>query len=302
MLSVSPTLLPVVVQVASRRFAVPPECPCCGVVADSELGIALHRRGRTTAAADSARVAYFPDCRHCIEHVARWESAGVVSAGLVVIGIGVGAVAAATSSVLLGVTAAVAAVAIGTAVAASRRSQARLAMHEACSSAGCAIQFLGWSNGVTGFAFESRAYTGKFAELNAEKLVEHPRLRKLLDNYKLARLAVPTPAAAVPAIPPALDVGAWIARISRAPGRVARRSSVQHALDAVHDPHEREQVLQAAAALELAPVVADVERLANATARKRRLDVARGHVHADNLPEELQREVLHQLEELERRS
>jgi hypothetical protein len=286
-----------VVEVSSRRFVIPLDCPCCGAAADAELAIPIAQRARATAAPDSARAMHFPYCRHCIEHVARWEGAGVMSAGLVVIGVGVGAVATAAGSAVLGVTAAITAAAIGAAIAASRRAQARLAMRESCSSVAKAIEYLGWSGVTSGFAFESRAYAGKFAEQNTTKLIEEPRLRRLLEHYKLARLAVPTPAAAVAAIPPALDVGAWVGRISRAPGRAARRTWLQHALEAVREPGEREQLIHAVAALELAALLAPMERLPSSVSRKRHLGDAIAEVRADNLPEELQREVLKELEE-----
>jgi hypothetical protein len=276
---------------------IPLDCPCCGALADGELAIPLGARAGASAAPDSARFAHFPYCHHCIDHVARWDGAGVVSAGLVVLGVVGGGVAAAARSAVLGVSAAIVAIAIAAAIAASRRAGARLAMREACSSPGKAIQYLGWSGMASGFAFESRAYAGKFAEQNVAKLVDDPRVRKLLEHYKLARLAVPTPAAAVAVIPPPLDVAGWIGRISRAPGRVARRMSLLQALDALHEPHEREQLIHAIAALELAALLAPIDRLPSPGARKRHLRDAITEVRADNLPEELQREVLRDLEE-----
>jgi hypothetical protein len=250
---------------------IPLDCPCCGALADGELAIPLGARAGASAAPDSARFAHFPYCHHCIDHVARWDGAGVVSAGLVVLGVVGGGVAAAARSAVLGVSAAIVAIAIAAAIAASRRAGARLAMREACSSPGKAIQYLGWSGMASGFAFESRAYAGKFAEQNVAKLVA--------------------------VIPPPLDVAGWIGRISRAPGRVARRMSLLQALDALHEPHEREQLIHAIAALELAALLAPIDRLPSPGARKRHLRDAITEVRADNLPEELQREVLRDLEE-----
>jgi len=57
-----------VVEVASRTFALPMDCPCCGATPDSALLIAIARTARDRAAADSAKAIEVPYCRACIEH------------------------------------------------------------------------------------------------------------------------------------------------------------------------------------------------------------------------------------------
>src|SRR5690349_3630999 len=96
---------PTTVEVASRRFAVPLDCPCCGATPDTELAVPLARAARDRATGDSARSMDFPYCRHCVDHVDRWESAGVMSAGLIVLGVAAGVAVVAVATVPLGIAA-----------------------------------------------------------------------------------------------------------------------------------------------------------------------------------------------------
>ena len=212
-----------IVEISGRRFDVPLDCPCCGAAPDTEIALPLARANRDRAAV-SALTVDFPYCRSCAAHVARWDSAGVVRSGLIVIGIVTFVVAAFASELAFGVIALIAATTLALGVASSRRGEARRACSPSCGSVGMSVHYLGWSGTATGFAFESIAYGAKFAEQNASRIVDDPRIRKLLQNYKLARIAVPTPAAAIAVIPPPLGVGEWIARLAATSTRVARRS------------------------------------------------------------------------------
>jgi hypothetical protein len=283
------------VEVAARTFALPADCPCCGATPDTEMTVPLSRRARDRAAADSARSIEVPYCRQCAAHTAAWDSAGVLSSGLIVIGLGAGAAVIVASSTVLGLAVIGAGVAIALAVAATRRTQAKHGCRESCSSPHLAVAYLGWTGTSTGFSFESIAYAAKFAEQNQPKLVEDPRVRTLLDRYKLARIAVPTPAAAVQAIPPPPDAAEWMARLAAMPGRVARRASLSRALEVLTEPRERQQVVRAVAAIELATLMSPIERL-HGPARERALRAAQAHVRADNLPDELREVLLRDLE------
>jgi hypothetical protein len=284
-----------VVEVATRTFALPMDCPCCGSTPDSELLIGLARTARDRVAADSAKAVEVPYCRVCIEHATMWESAGVMSAGLGVIGIAAGAIIAAVSSGVVGGAVIVAGLLVGIALAAARRAQARHACRESCSCPQRAVGYLGWTGSATGFSFESKSYAAKFAEQNPGKLVEDPRVRTLLERYKLARIAVPTPAAAVQAIPPPPDAAEWMARLASESSRVARRAALTRALDVLTEPKERDQVIRSVAAIELAALMAPIEKL-HGDLRKRALDLASAHVRADNLPDELRAALLRDLE------
>ena len=283
------------VTVASRLYAVPLECPCCGAQPDTEVTVPIARSARAHAAADSAHAAAFPYCRSCVDHAQRWESAGLLSAGLIVVGVVASAVIGGVEGVPLGVATAVVVITIAAALAAARRRQARRAMRESCSAPSKAVEFLGWSGTASSFRFESITYAAKFAEQNADRLVENSHVRKLLDRYKLARIAVPTPAAAMATLPPPPDVSAWIERIAKTRGRVARRTAVTHALDALHEPGEREQLVTAIAAKEVAALLDQVEGLTPAE-RKVRLSKLVEWVRRDNIPEPLQREMMRALE------
>jgi hypothetical protein len=285
------------VEIRGRTFAVPLDCPCCGATPDTELTIALAPEGRGRAAADSARSVDFPYCGSCFGHVSRWESAGLMSAGVIVLGVAAGIAGAVISGPALGLVLVVASLVLAIVLAAARRAQARRAMREACSSPGRAVAYLGWTGSASRFSFQSMSYAAKFGEQNANKLVEDPKVRKLLERYKLARIAVPTPAAAVAAIPPPLDVAEWMAKLAGTPGRVARRAALVRALEVLHDPREREQVIRAVSAIELAALLAPLDRMTSTADRARHLQGALDRVRADNLPDELQEALLRELEE-----
>jgi len=219
----------------------------------------------------------------------------VLSAGLGVLGIAAGAGIAIASSGVVGGAVIVAGLLVGFALAGARRSQARHACRESCSCPQRAVAYLGWNGSSTALAFESKSYAAKFAEQNTGKLVEDPRVRTLLERYKLARIAVPTPAAAVQTIPPPPDAAEWMARLASTPGRVARRAALARALDVLAEPRERDQVIRAVAAIELAALMAPIEKLVGPM-RGKALELALAHVRADNLPDELRAALLRDLE------
>ena len=97
-------------------------------------------------------------------------------------------------------------------------------------------------------------------------------------------------------VPPPASVRDWVVRIETAKGNVARRNQVQRALDALHEPAERRELLDVASKLELAAILGKVQALSSAAAKKHQLQKAIDQVRADNLPEELQDVELKQLE------
>jgi hypothetical protein len=285
------------VEITSRRFAIPADCPCCGAAADTEISVPVARSARDRVAVDSARAIDFPYCRHCVDHVELWEAAGVLSSGLIVLGLLAGTALALAVDPVIGGIAFLVAIAFSIVLTTSRRAQARDAMRESCSTPGKAVEYLGWSGSASILRFESISYAAKFADQNADQLVEDSRLRKLLESYKLARIAVPTPAQPVATIPPPLEVADWIAKIAKLPGRVARRSALSRALDAFHEPREREQVIRAVSAVEVSALLAPLDRLPSPADRQRYLRAVIEQVRNDNIPEALQEEMLRDLED-----
>ena len=285
-----------IVEITGRVFAVPPDCPCCGAAPDTEIAVALARRSRDRAL-DSASSVDFPYCRFCVAHVSRWESAAIMVSGLSVIGVLALIIAAIASEPVLGLAILVALVLLALVASTSRRNQARKACRSSCGTVGKAVEYLGWSGVTSAFAFHSIAYGAKFAEQNSTQLVDDPRIRTLLHHYKLARIAVPTPAAAVSVIPPPLTVGEWVARLAATPTRVARRSELAAALDTLADDREREQLVGSVCAIELAALLAPLERLASPAAKRRHLLTVITQVRRDNVPPPLQQSLLHELDQ-----
>lgn len=283
----------VLVEVSSRRFTIPSECPCCGAVPDTELPIAL-TAGRPLAA-DTARSILVPYCQRCAGHAQRWEASGVASAGIMLAGLVAGIALALGVHLIAGVAVAVVAAPLAYAARQVRRGKAKSACGESCAGPGRAVTYLGWSGTTTAFDFESHAYTARFAEANPSLVASpSPQLAKLLEGHRVARLAVPTPAASV-VVPPPATLADWIAKLEAAIGSVSRRATLSRALDALTDLAERQLVIMKAKDLEIAPTLADLEGL-EGPQQKQRLQRAIDDVRADNIPEALQVAILFDLE------
>ena len=284
-----------IVEVSSRRFAIPLECPCCGATTESETTIPVTRTpGKRVA---DERGLDFPYCARCLAHATAWETAGVGSAGVMLIGI----VAAIALAVLVRVWIGLAAFALVIPLAAllrqSRRSAARSACGPSCASPGKALAYFGWSGNERTFSFESPTYAARFGEQNQRHLVNvSPQLTKIMDGLRIARLTVPTPAAANLVVPPPASLSEWIARIESQVGPVARRSALQRGLDATSDPASRQKLIAAACQIELAPILAQADATINPAARKQLLLQAIAEISGDNILEELQTAELRELE------
>ncbi len=294
---VSTAALGPIVEVSSRRFAVPFQCPCCGAAPDAEIAIPVTRSKGRTLATDSARSLEFPYCRRCLAHVESFQGAGVVSAGITLVGIFAGLAVAILAHVIAGIVMIVAALGVAYGLQMNRRAHATAQCSAACPSADTAVTYFGWSGSASTFAFRSPTYTARFAEDNTTKLVNASKgLRRLLEGHRVARLAVPTPAATMFVPPPATGRD-WLARIEKAPTRIARRHDLHNALEMVQDTTERRELLRAATRAELAPVRSKLERLTG-DARTSYLEQAISAVAVDNVPAELQRSLLAELETL----
>jgi hypothetical protein len=285
----------VVVEVGARRFAVPFECPCCGAVPDSELVVPLTPARDRPASPETAHALGFPYCRKCLAHVARWDSVKNVETGIKVLGLLAGIVLGLAVHWAAGIAAFVVAIVVSVLVGRASRGKVKADCGESCASPATALAYLGWSGNASTFSFDSHVYAARFAEQNATRLVNtSPVLRKVLEGHKLARLAVPTPAAAVRAVPAAATVAEWIDRITTANGRVARLDWLARSLDAFSDPADRRALIDAASKLELAGQ-GKLEQLSG-EAKTRYVQKAIIDVRADNIPEELRDELVRQLE------
>lgn len=285
----------VVVEVSSRRFDVPFECPCCGAEPDAEMAVPLARMAGHAASADSARELDFPYCERCLEHLTRWEAAGLVSAAVMLSGIVASVALAIAGQLLIGALVFVAAFVIASLQVTRRRRRARAACRPSCAGPGLAVAYFGWSGNTSAFSFRSPTYTARFAEHNAALLAnQRAELRRLLEGHRVARLAVPTPATAAP-VPPPPDVRGWIARIEGATTRAARRHHVRLALGLLHDPADQQALVDAASRVDLAPALARLAQLRSA-GRRDYVEQQMAAVRADNLPAPLQQAELALLE------
>jgi hypothetical protein len=285
------------VEISSRTFAIPFECPCCGADPDTELAVPVTRGAGREVVRETARALAFPYCKRCLAHVERWDAVGIRSAAMMIAGVVAAVVLSLATRVVIGAIAFAAAALLAWSLTSARRAAVRAALGPSCASPDRALAFLGWSGRSSAFSFASPTYAARFAEQNTKLLVQvGEQLRKLLEGHRIARLAVPTPAAAHLVVPPPASTAEWIARIENSRSTVERRNTLRRALDASHDPGERAQLLEAACRIELAPVLGRLDGLSGAGAKKHRLQRAIDEVRADNMPEELQEFEVRQLE------
>jgi len=277
------------VEVNARRFAVPFECPCCGAVPDTELAVPLAPSRDRPASPETAHALGFPYCRSCVAHAARWDAVKNVETGIKVLGLIAGIILGLAVHWAAGLGAFVVAVVLAVVVGRASRAKVKAGCGPSCASPGLALAYHGWSGNSSTLAFESHVYAARFAEQNAAKLVNVSAvLRQVLEGHKLARLAVPTPAAAIRTVPAAATVAEWIGRIESAPGRVARLDWLSRSLDAFAESTDRVALVASAAKLELAAFGGDSD--------PRAIQQAIIAARADNIPEELRDEVVRQLE------
>lgn len=279
----------IVVEVNARRFAVPFECPCCGAVPDAELSIPLTPDRTRPASPETAHALGFPYCRKCIAHVGRWDSVKNVETGIKVLGLLAGIVLGLVVHWAAGVGVFAVSVALSVVIGRANRAKAKAACGAACAAPSIAVHYLGWSGNASTLRFDSHVYAARFAEQNQTKLGNvDPVLRKVMEGHKLARLSIPTPAAAVRAVPAPATIADWLDRIHGASGRVARLDWLARSLDAFAEgAAERRTLVEAAAKLELTSIPAD---------QPQQVQKAIIAARADNIPEELRDEVVRQLE------
>jgi hypothetical protein len=282
-----------IVQVCSRTFEYPSDCPCCGSEPDGELAIPLSSSHRTTSP-DSARQQRFPYCTRCIAHVTAHDHARTISAVILLAGIGLAGVVGFGEDAIHGVF-----VLLGTTVLAILVGSIQLALARRRCTAGCAsveraVEYLGWSGATSSFRFASAVYTARFAEANASKLVSvEPELSRLLDGHARAREEVPTPAAPIRAI--TLHTrAAWTVHFAGQPTALARRRALTRALNITFDLDERAALISMVAHSELDAMLANIDGMSEAM-RRRRAQHAIDEVTADNLPDELREAMLREL-------
>lgn len=278
----------IVVELAARKFALPYECPCCGAPPDTEVSVRAKATGQALE---------FPYCLRCVAHVRKWEASGIASSGVMVLAILAALVLAVKTTILIGIAAFVVASSLAWWLRTARRAAARALCGASCAAPGLALAYLGWTGTTSMFSFASPTFAARFAEANPTLLAnETAQLRKLLDGYKQARLAVPTPAVAAGVAPPPLTPGEWQARIESAKGVVARRIALVRALEMIEEPQARRELIQTAAGIELAPVLDKLHRVSSPSAKRALLAAAIEEVAADNIPDELQKAMLEKLE------
>jgi hypothetical protein len=214
-----------------------------------------------------------------------------------VLSIAAAVVAASTLSILLALGMFVVGASLAWISRSVRRAAAKARCGESCATTGLAVSYLGWAGGVSSFSFASPTFAARFAEANPTLLTNTSnQLLKLLDGYRKARLAVPTPAVAAGVAPPPLTAREWMTRIEGTKGTVARRIALQRALEMIEEPQPRRELIQTVARIELAPLLDKLQRQSSPAAKRALLATAIEQIRSDNIFDELQVAELKQLE------
>lgn len=270
----------VVVEISAHRFGIPFECPCCGAPPAAEIRV-------------GPRGTLFPYCKRCAEHARAWDNSGVASALAMVLTIVAAAICALTVGALFGVGVFVLGASIAWVVRMSRRKAAEAMRGASCATTGIAVV----AQGAQSFTFESPTFAARFAEEN-KALLAHPspQLQRLVDGYHRARLAIPTPAVAAGIAPPPLNAREWLTRLETTQGTLARRVQLARALEMIEEAHSRRELIQHVARHELAPVLAQLSRMASAAGKKQLIEDSLARIRLDNLSEELEAAQLQELQ------
>ncbi|CAN5812688.1 hypothetical protein BH11MYX2_BH11MYX2_30980 [soil metagenome] len=282
----------VLVEVSSRIFSVPQECPCCGAAPNTEIRV---RRTGSRASSNSATSFDVVYCAKCLAHVAAFEGAGLWSAGLLATGL-LAAIVLAIFVSLAGLLALPIAVLLAFVFTTRRRHAARKSCGPSCATTGKALAYLGWNGTTTALELASPTYAARFAEANTELLVAPtPRLRQLVEGLRIARLAVPTPATAVHVVPEPPTASEWVAQLENASGPAMRRQILVRALAATTKGNARAELISGAVRIDLASTH---KALAGAgrEAQAKLLGAAIARVTADNLPAPVKEAALESLE------
>lgn len=278
----------VAVEVASQRFDIPFECPCCGATPTAEVTIAPKTSGPTLL---------FPYCERCVNHSRGYDAARMSSTLLMLIAIVFAALIGFAFSPLAGLGA----FAIGAFAAYWLRmwwqKAATLKRAPSCASTPVAVTFEGWSGTTSAFTFESPTFAARFAEQNKSLLANQtPQLQRLVEGYHKARLAIPTPAVAAGTAPPPLDHAGWMKRVESTHGILARRVQLQRALEMTEMPSQRRELVQLVARAELERVTSRLAQMSNPADKKRLIAQTIDEIRADNIFDELQAAEIAELE------
>jgi len=278
----------VVVEVASQRFEIPFECPCCGATPTAEVPMVAKASGPSLL---------FPYCKRCVDHARRFEYARMSSTLVMLLAIVFGATIAVAFDILAGL----AIFAVGAATAwwfrLWRMKAAVVQRGPSCASTEIAVTFHGWTGTTSAFTFESPTFAARFADQNKSLLANQtPQLQRLVDGYHKARLAVPTPAVAAGTAPPPLDHAGWMKRVESTEGTLARRVQLQRALEMTELPSQRRDLVQLVARAELERVTSRLAQLSSTSDKQRLIDQTLDEIRADNIFDELQAAEIAELE------
>lgn len=275
--------LALVVQVGSRTFEYPSDCPCCGFQADDELEVPV-APGSSTVSPDSAQRLLFPYCRRCILHVRLADRARSISAALLVASLVASILLGVTEGLLIGGYTFLVGIAFAMGLGTILMSAAKRRCSPECAAVERAVTFHGWSGSKSSFSFASPSYTARFADQNLAKLVDTgERLSRLLESHASPR---EVPVATLP-----LTRDAWSIHFATQRGRLGRRKALVRALRTTYDPYERSALTALVADIELD----DLLGRPDPGARQQRALRAIEQVRSDNLPDELREMLLRQL-------
>src|SRR6266404_3441087 len=165
------------VDVSGYQFIFPPQCVCCGELANTTWAVSASRSRGTRVVHTSTRSWDFPYCSRCVHHASTYKGAGVRAWIVILLFAAIGIALHSDWSVLplaLGL-------ALGIFVHVRTRKQAELERTATCVSAAPAVGYLGFNGTVNSFDIVGQ-YAWAFASANASKLINETQgMREHID-------------------------------------------------------------------------------------------------------------------------
>jgi len=292
------------VEVSARKLDVPPVCACCCEAATDQLPVSSSRTKGKRVVRTETVVWHFPYCAHCLRHLqavpgpAGGFAALLLLAGLVLLFF---APPAGVVSLFLACVIGV----ISFIVRRSRLAYANSLRKPSCARVEAAVRLLRWKGTHLVFEMDSPGFVLAFSERNHEKMVNVPpaAAQWIRDSLAQQRSPAGTIVEAQPVPTPSgasstnKELVAIISKLEGAKGPAARRAILASALPTFAESTQRNHLLLEASRIEVEAVLNKVDGLKTAAARRRNLQAALDEIRSDPVPDELQAQQIHWLEE-----
>lgn len=278
------------VDLSGQVLTIPRQCSCCGGTATEVFIASATKTKGKRVVTSTTREWRFPHCQACQSHLTAYRSGTAPAILLLIVG-GVLAFLVYWVFLIVAVIGAIVFIVLGHARGEAARTQE-------CTTAGVPVRFIGWHGTVQSFEVTSRDYAAALLAANARKainLTEESREAlsgAIAGQIKARLIESPSVIETREAI-----AARWVVKLEGQRGAASRRAVLAEALSVVSDAKMREQLMLEASRIEVEAVLAKVDGLKTATAKRRHLQAALEELKADKVSDELQAKQIKWLED-----